>query len=62
MLLTTLSDKTSAAELDNITSLQQVLVQRTGEEMTRDEAQEIGDALIDFYQLLAEEVQDDDAA
>lgn len=62
MLLTTLPNKTSAAELDSTTSLQQLLVRQIGEEMTRDEAQEIGDALIDFYQLLAEEAQDDDAA
>ena len=43
---------------DNVEVLRQILARQQQREIGYDEAQDIGDSLIEFYEVLAEEVQD----
>ena len=44
---------------DNVEALRQILVKQQQREIGYGEAKEIGDSLIEFFQVLAEEVCDD---
>lgn len=43
---------------DNVEVLRRILIEQQQREIGYDEAQDIGDSLIEFYEVLAEEVQD----
>lgn len=44
---------------DKYEALRAIVMRQENREVNSDEAREIGEALIDFYQILAEEVADD---
>jgi hypothetical protein len=46
-------------EIDKIEVLRQILSAQNSSELEYDEAREIGSALIEFYQILAEDLCDD---
>lgn len=53
--------KTDQPRTNSIEVLQQILIEQGQREIAYSEAKEIGDSLIEFYQTLAEEVQDESA-
>jgi hypothetical protein len=50
---------TDKTEVDNIETLRDILSIQQQREVGHDEAKEVAASLIEFYQLLAEEVQND---
>jgi len=50
-----------AAPSGDIEVLRQILIKQRHREVTQDEAQEVGAALVDFYVLLATEADDEPA-
>lgn len=44
---------------DKVEALRQIIAKQEQREVGYDEAREIGDTLIEFYQVLAEEVEDE---
>jgi hypothetical protein len=46
------------AAIDSVEALRQILTKQQQREIGYEEAREIGDSLIEFYEVLAEEVQD----
>ena len=64
-LLTTEAAKVESAspqDADNVEVLRLILTKEQRREVTFDEAQAIGESLVEFYQVLAEEVDDGLAA
>jgi len=62
MLLTrekNLGDRSVAEETDRVEMLRQILNAQNNCKLAYDEARQIGDALIEFYQVLAEDLGDD---
>lgn len=48
-----------AQPTDRVETLRQIIISQEQREVGYDEAREIGDTLIEFYQILAEEAQDE---
>ncbi len=46
-------------DCDRVEALRQILTCQQHRQVSYDEAQDIGDSLVEFYQVLAEEVLDD---
>lgn len=51
----------ATAEVDKVETLRHILAVQQQREVGYDEAREIGTALLDFYEILAEEVYDESA-
>jgi len=54
------SPKIETCKIGSVDELRQILASQEMREVATEEAEEIGNALIDFYQLLSEEDAEDD--
>lgn len=62
MLLTrekNLESQSSEEEIDRVEALRRILNTQNNSDLAYDEARQIGDALVEFYQVLAEDLEDD---